>query len=197
MSKWITFNIGIFITVIILAVVLKLLSQKSEPTSQSSPQPSVQPSVASSTPSASPTSRPDSVLGATLSEGESTTSGALAQYESSRLKFSAMLPDSWQIKNEVLTSETDSTTTCSFATFAAFPPQADIKEQKILDEYDLPQIEYFKVSAQNPAVTNPPTVNVYILKNEENIPKLKLTCPGSAVDLEAFHAILRSVRFIE
>lgn len=191
------FNIGIFTTVIILAVVLKLLTQKSEPTAQSSPSPSAQPSIASSTPTASPTSRPNSVLGATLSEGESTNSGSLTQYESSRLKFSAMLPESWHIEKDILTSETDSTTTCSFATFTAVPPQADVQEQKILAEYDLPQIEYFKVSAQNPAVTNPPTVDVYILKNEENIPKLKLTCTGPAVDLEAFHSILRSVRFIE
>jgi hypothetical protein len=204
MSKWLKFNVGIFLTIVVLAIVLKLLV-KSPPEDSAvvaSPTPTV---TASTSPSPQISPSPAAgVLGVSTTT-EPTDGGTLAQYESTKLKFSAMLPAHWILKNDVLyTLISDSTSgastenaVCTFAKFTAPPDPQTVTEQNVLSDFDLPQVEYFKIAPKSAAVTNPESSSLYVLKNEENIPKLTVTCLSPISDTERFYMILRSIRFSE
>lgn len=205
MSRWTLFNVIAFITIVLLAIVVRLTGAKKNDT----------PTESSSVPSASTTPLSDisatasgvlspDVLGATVGSEAADLAG-LVLYESARHSFMTMVPAGYRIDADVLMTEVPESDTdanpsaankeispnCTFTKTISIP--GSVTEEKTLTEYDLPLVEYKKVksTSQDPAATQ----TVYILKNEENVPKLQVNCSANWQPNESFYSIIRSVRF--
>lgn len=197
------FNCVLFGLIVLLVVVLRLAGVTFEVPADSVAEPHTTPET---TETASASASPASVLGAATQQARNET--LLTPYQSATLKFSAMIPDGWFIERDVLTNYTNKRvvdqqtfsaqdTHCTFSNLSQLPATAEVLEQKDLAEYDLPQIEYVRFRLVQSDAATSEVREKYILKNEQNIAKLELTCLASGGEKTVFYSLLNSVRFLE
>lgn len=191
------FNLVIFIVILVLAAIVRLTSfAKRDPAVKLEPLP-----VATTSPDngevASPSgSMEPAVLGLTL-ESKNPETSDLRVYESTKLNFMTMVAPGLFIEDDIVRyqpEESASSDTAPHCRFTAITtPPSSVVAEKTLDEFDLPLVEYKKLRT----TTSDPTAieTIYILKSEENTPKLQLNCTKNWQQSEAFYTILRSVRF--
>ncbi len=201
MTRWTKFNIVIFLTILFLAILVRQVGQR--PASvQSTVTPLPTTTLENNPESATDSANLPEVLGMTTSS-EVAERGELQAYESSQLGFMTMVPQGYLLERDILTVKTaaesadvGATTqpTRPFCTFSEIAPVSGrVILEKNLQEYDLPLVEYTKLADTNNATA---TQVIFTLKNEENQPKLQLNCVRGWQENEAFHSILRAVRYI-
>lgn len=198
MSRWVKFNAIIFMMIVVLALLMRFLQQKnasSEVKTTTPPAPTTF-SQPSSTATTSGVVNPE-VLGLAVQSTETTNLPELTVYESKKLLFMVMLPENFIITNDVLTYQSNESVedqshpgSCTFTTISK--QQHSVIEERTLEEFDLPLVVYKKLG-EDPQQANPQ--GIYLLKNEENTPKLELHCTSDWQVNETFYTILRSVRF--
>lgn len=202
MSKWVWFNLVVFLIIVILVIFMKITGK--EPANLApNPSPTATPEITEPLSESGETSM---VLGSATEPSSLETKTQLTFYQSTTLPYTAMLPEGWFINKDVLTNydpqkridpkeTTTQDTECTFTRLTVLPSNAQILEQKTLEEQDLPTVEYTRYTTSLSSDVPATPIEVFVLKDEQNIAKVQLNCRKNNGDPQSLYSILNAVRF--
>ncbi len=214
MTRWVQINLILFLTIIALALFTRLFSTSppAVPTTTATPLATSMPvgspaAIPSQTPATTSAISDPAVLGSSIVTDDQRNLAELTRYESNKLSFMTMLPTNYVISNDVLsykpakdeevsqhtksgsaangTTAIPATARCNFTKVLA----ANIQQPgPSLEGLDLPLVSLVNTTDQ--------IEKIYLVRTEENTPKLEVHCTADWPATEAFYTILRSIRFL-